>query len=217
MADFTQEQLDEAIKKAVSAATEPLTASIKKLEANNASLVDEKKAETVKAKEAQDKAVSEATAKALKDRDFDAMNTSWQEKFDALATEKAAGEEKNATAINKLTSGAAVSKLAAEMALKGTESNFEKLIKDRIGVEMRDGDAITVVLDKDGKPSAATLDDFKKELSGDASFKPFLAGSKGSGGGDVDSSASGDDNSGNFGGSKAERTAAIAEKFPDLK
>ena len=192
MADITQEQLDKAVKDAVAAAVEPLNTSITKLETNNAALVEEKKTAATKAQEITDAAVKKAEEAARKNGDFETMDKSWSDKFTKLQETTDAASAANLAVINDLTAGATRKDIAASLALKGSEGVFEQIIASRIGVEMRDGKPITVVMDKLGKPSAATIDEFKKELSEDAALKPLLAGSQGSGGGSANQNASGE-------------------------
>ena len=73
-----------------------------------------------------------------------------------------------------------------------------------------------VVLDPQGKLSAATLDELKAEIANDAAFAPLIAGSKASGGGAGGAGGGGGAPKGKIGGTKEERTAAIASRFPDL-
>lgn len=181
--EITQEKFDEAIQAAVTKATGPLSESITKLETNNAALVEEKKTAASKAQEKTDAAVKAAEEAARKSGDFEAMDNSHKARFAKLEADTKAASDANLAVINDLTAGAARKDIAASMALKGSEGIFEQIIASRIGVEMRDGKPITVVMDRSGKPSAATLDEFKKELSEDAALKPLLAGSQGSGGG----------------------------------
>jgi hypothetical protein len=42
---------------------------------------------------------------------------------------------------------------------------------------------VTVVKDSEGKPSALTVDELKKEIMADAAFAPLIVGSKATGGG----------------------------------
>ena len=191
MADITQEQLDKAVRDAVEAAVGPLNTSITKLETNNAALVEEKKTAKIAADAKTAEAVAAAEEAARKSGDVEALEKSWGDKYAKLQETTSATSASNLAVINDLTAGATRKDIAASMALKGSEGIFEQIIANRIGVEMRDGKPITVVMDKSGKPSAATLDEFKKELSEDAALKPLLAGSKGSGGGGVDPNASG--------------------------
>jgi len=183
MADFTQEQLDEAIERAVAESTAALTLardeSEKGLKAKLTEVLAEKKAASEKAKEAQDKAVKAAEEAARKSGDVAALEKSWKEREDARLAEISERDQ----LINKMTVGAAVADISAQLAVKGSESAFAKIIRDRLGVEMRDGSATIRVMDANGSPSAMTIDDLKKELSADAALKPLLAGSLGSGGG----------------------------------
>jgi hypothetical protein len=89
-------------------------------------------------------------------------------------------------------------------------------IERRLSVEQRDGKPVVVVLDAQGKLSAATLDELKAEIANDAAFAPLIAGSKASGGGAGGAGGGGGAPKGKIGGNKAERTEAIASKFPDL-
>lgn len=72
------------------------------------------------------------------------------------------------------------------------------------------------VLDAGDKLSAATLDELKAEIANDAAFAPLIAGSKASGGGAGGAGGGGGAPKGKIGGTKEERTAAIASRFPDL-
>lgn len=56
-------------------------------------------------------------------------------------------------------------------------------IKGRLGVDIRDGQRVTVVVDANGKASALTLDELKKELKTSKTFARLIKGSKASGGG----------------------------------
>jgi hypothetical protein len=89
-------------------------------------------------------------------------------------------------------------------------------IERRLSVEQRDGKPVVVVLDQQGKLSAATLDELKAEFANDVAFAPLIAGSKASGGGAGGAGSGGGAAKGNIGGTKAERTAAIASRFSDL-
>lgn len=70
-------------------------------------------------------------------------------------------------------------------------------VKARLVAEKTSDGYVTRVLDKEGKPSAMSIEELQKELSGDKRFAAIIVGSKASGGG-----ASG----GNDGGSGAPRS-----------
>lgn len=76
-----------------------------------------------------------------------------------------------------------------ELALKiATEistvpSVMERIVADRIHVDIVDGVAITRVLDADGKASAMSVDELKKEFVANKEYHPIIVASKASGGG----------------------------------
>lgn len=154
-----------------------LQESVAKLEANNKALLQEK----ADAKAAAQAAAEEA---AKKSGDVEALEKSWQEK---LAAEVAARDEK----INKfqetfqsMTAGNQARDMASELALPGSADVLLPHIERRLKVEMTDGDPLIRVLDKNGKPSAMSIDDLKKEIEADKAFAPLLVGSRASGAGD---------------------------------
>jgi len=57
-------------------------------------------------------------------------------------------------------------------------------IRSRLKMEAGEGDTHVVrIVDRDGKPSASTIEDLKKELLGNKAFAAILTGSKAAGGG----------------------------------
>jgi hypothetical protein len=70
-------------------------------------------------------------------------------------------------------------KLAAEISV--SPELMLPHIRGRLRAEFSEGKGMTRVLDKDGSLSAASLEDFKKELLDNPVFKPILIGSKASG------------------------------------
>lgn len=158
---------------------------IKKLEANNQALLKEKS----DAKKKADQAAMEA---AKKSGNIDTIERSWSEKYSALELEKeeivdqlqrdkAAAINQYETMIHNLTVGVAASNMAADIAVQGSAGVLLPHIKSRLTVEIRDGRAVTKVLDKDGRASAMTIDDLKKELMTDKQFAPIISGTKASG------------------------------------
>jgi len=107
----------------------------------------------------------------------------WQKKHaDALAEKDAAinGIESD---FRRLLVDNVAQQIARDIAVPGADAVLLPHIKTRLGVDVRDGKRTTVVLDADGKSSALTLDELKKEFMVNAAFAPVLAGGKGSGGG----------------------------------
>lgn len=149
------------------------------------------KAELKKIKDAQaaidEKARKAADEAALKSGDLEAYRKSAEkQRADDLAAKDAEYQPKllklDGTVRRLLVSDVAT-RVASELAIKGSEGPLAKLISDRLAVEERDGEHVTVVRGLDGKPSALTVDDLKKEILSDKALAPLLAAGKGSGGG----------------------------------
>lgn len=150
--------------------------SIKKLEDNNKALLQEK----ADAKEAARKAADEA---ARKSGDVEALERSWQEKLNTAVTAKDSELAGYRSMVESMTSGQAAYKMAAELAIPGSADVLLPHIQARLQTEIKDGKAVVRVLDKDGKPSAMTIDELKKEIEDNKAFAPLIVGSKASGDG----------------------------------
>jgi len=152
--------------------------SVAALEAKNRELLQEKS----DAKKAAEKAAQEA---ARKSGDVEALEKSWQEK---LANETKSRDEKLSEyqkMINRMTVGTEAQRMASELAVQGSADALLPHIERRLDVEVVDGHPKVRVLDANGKPSASTLDDLRKEITEAKAFAPLLVGSKASGSGDV--------------------------------
>ena len=110
---------------------------------------------------------------------------------------------------------ALVSDLAAEMATDKGSKAFKALIASRIDVDAESGKV--TFLNDDGSASSLDLAGFKAELLKDDSLSPLLKADVATFGGGNVKGSNGDGRTsfgkGNFGGSRAEREAAIAAKF----
>lgn len=179
-------------------------------------LLSEKKDAAKKAKEAEEAAARAAEEAARKTGDVAALEKSWQEKFEKREAELQAQIDQLNSNITNLTVGQTATRMAAELAVQGSADVLLPHISNRLRSEIRDGRAVTVVLDKDGKPSAMTVDELKNEFVSNKAFAPLIAGSKANGGGADGGGQGGGAANGNFGGSKTERVAAIKAKFPEL-
>jgi hypothetical protein len=73
--------------------------------------------------------------------------------------------------------------IAAALAIPESADVLYPHIRNRLRVELRDGARTTVVVDKDGKASAMSLADLKKEFAANKAFSPLLVASRASGGG----------------------------------
>ena len=141
--------------------------------------------------------------------DIEALDKSWQEKYDKLASEKDAQIEGLRGNITHMTVDNVAMSLASELAVEGSSKVLLPHIKARLASEERDGKWGTSVLDSDGKPSAASLDDLKKEFASDPAFAHVVSGSKASGSGAAPGSKGGGaaPQTGKVGGTREERLA----------
>lgn len=152
-----------------------------------AELLNEKKESERLRKEAEDKARLEREEALRKSGNVEELEKSWSEKYTRRETELSQQLENERTTLNAqirdLTVGRMATDLAAELAVQGSAKALLPHLERRLGVETRDGKPTVVVLGHDGKLSAATVDELKKEFASDPAFAPLIAGSKASGGG----------------------------------
>ena len=146
-------------------------------------LLNEKKEAKKKAEEAEETARKAAEEAAKKSGDTEALEKSWQEKLSKREQELQAQLDAMSSSVTTMTVDNVAVKLANELAVQGSADLLIPHIKSRLAAEQRDGQYVTVVKDKDGKPSAFTLDDLKSEFTSNPAFAPVIVGSKASGGG----------------------------------
>lgn len=183
-------------------------------------LLDEKKAADKARKDAEEQARLEREEALRKSGNVEELEKSWSEKYnrrEAELTGTLESERKTLQGqIRDLTVGRTATEIATALAVPGSAKALLPHIERRLSVDQRDGKPTVVVLDAAGKLSAATLDELKAEFTNDPAFGPLIAGSKASGGGAGGAGKGGGAARGNIGGTKEERTAALASRFPDL-
>lgn len=183
-------------------------------------LLDEKKAADKARKDAEDQARLEREENARKSGNVEELERSWTEKFTRREAELNGMLEQErgtlSTQIRDLTVGRTATDIASALAIPGSAEALLPHIERRLSVEQRDGKPVVVVLDKQGKLSASTLDELKAEFANNTAFAPLIAGSKASGGGANGAGNGGGAAKGKIGGTKEERQAAIAGRFSDL-
>ena len=198
----------------------PQQEDVSGLKAKVDELLGEKKLAEKKAREAEEAARLEREEAARKSGNVEELERSWSEKYNRRDAElNGMLEQERATLsgqIRDLTVGRTATDIASALAVQGSAKALLPHIERRLSVEQRDGKPVVVVLDAQGKLSAATLDELKAEIANDAAFAPLIAGSKASGGGAGGAGGGGGAPKGKIGGTKEERTAAIASRFPDL-
>ncbi len=161
----------------------PQVEDVSGLKAKNEQLLKEAKEAKDAKRIAEKKAADEATAAAQKSGDVEAINTSWQTKYD---TDLAAAHGERDDAMKMLRVEKVHSKaveLATTLAVSGSADVLLPHIESRLSMEIKDGRAVAVVMDKQGKPSALTVEELGKEIADNSAFAPLIEASKAAGGG----------------------------------
>lgn len=116
---------------------------------------------------------------ARKSGDFGSIEQSYKDKLTAAEKERDDARAETSSVVKSLT----VDKLAAEISQMSTvPSLFLPVVAQRLTAEIIDGKAVVRVMGADGKPTAATIDDLKKELASIPEYKHIIkAGSQASG------------------------------------
>lgn len=115
--------------------------------------------------------------------DIDALDKSWQARFEAREAELKGEIEKLQSAMQRLL----VDNVAQSIASRLTDADSQELlipfITKRLKVEFEGDEPKTRVVDAEGKLSALTIQDLEKEIAGDKRFARVIIAGKGSGGG----------------------------------
>ena len=144
------------------------------LKAKVEELLNEKKTEKTareQAEAAKRQADEEAARKA---GDVQALELSWKQKLET--TEGTFKQQLDAAnkQIYSLTVGQTATALASELAVQGSASVLLPHLERRLSVEIVDGSPQLRVLDAQGKPSAATIDDLRQEFVSNPAFAPLI-------------------------------------------
>jgi len=177
------EQTDTGYQLKVTGIPEPEKEDLSGLKNKVDELLREKKAASQKAREAAEEAEAARLEAAKKGNDTEALDKSWQEKFNAREVELKKELDELSGTLVKLTSGQTATKIAAEIAVQGSADVLLPHLERRLRTEFREGSPVTVVLDKDGKPSAMSVDELKAEFQNSAAFAPLIVGTKANGAG----------------------------------
>ena len=165
----------------------PQQEDVSGLKAKVDELLGEKKAAEKARKDAEEQARLEREEAARKSGNVEELEKSWSEKYNRREAELNGMLEQErgtlSTQIRDLTVGRTATDIASALAIPGSAKALLPHIERRLSVEQRDGKPVVVVLDQQGKLSAATLDELKAEFTNDPAFGPLIAGSKASGGG----------------------------------
>jgi hypothetical protein len=190
----------------------PQPEDVSGLKAQVQTLLDEKKSEQRKRQEAEDAARLEREEAARKSGNVEELEKSWSEKYSRREAElNGMLEQERGTLGNQirdLTVGRTATDIASALAIPGSAEALLPHIERRLSVEQRDGKPVVVVLDKQGKLSASSLDELKAEFANNTAFAPLIAGSKASGGG-----AGGAGNGGGAALKRSEMTSVAKREF----
>lgn len=139
---------------------------------------DLKAAQDAKTKEAVDAALAEAR----KSGDFAAIEADYKTKLAASEAARIAATEKGNLQLVDNAQGKIIGDLSK---IFTTPKAMTPYLKSRLKTEVDEasGEVVTRVLDAEGKVTAASIEDLKKEILDDAEFKGSLAAGKGSGSG----------------------------------
>lgn len=143
---------------------------------------DHRKKAEAKAQKAQDE-LDDMRRGAIPKADVEALEGSWKTK---LETQQAAHatELANRDAVIAATTVDSVAKDIAQIFT--APAIAIPMIRSRLKSEITNGVAITRVLDKNGAPSAMSVEDLKNEFKADTALAPVILASKASGGGAAD-------------------------------
>lgn len=153
------------------------------LKQKNDELLAEKKESKRKADEAETARKEAERAAAEKSGDTEALNKSWQEKLDAAEAKSKVTIDQLTGTVTNLTTGNQATTLASDLAIQGSAEALLPHIQTRLKTEFIEGQPRTVVLDKEGKPSAMTVAELGEEFKANKAFSPLIAASKAGGAG----------------------------------
>lgn len=122
---------------------------------------------------------------ARKGGDIEALENSWNEKYSSFKDSASKEIEHLNSIINSVTVGAEAKQLASELAIDGASGVLLPHIQQRLAMDLVDGSPVIKVKDKDGRLSASSIDDLKKEFISNESFATILKGSSANGSGNI--------------------------------
>lgn len=137
---------------------------------------------------------------ARKRGDISAIERSWQEKLDKQKNDSDKLVTGLKTQLEKVMVDSAVDAISHEIFAK--PSRDSRLIRDRVYIDYDGETPVVRVRDKDGKASALSLEDLKKETLDNADYADILVGSKATGSGGA---------GGNQGGGAAKQPSEYTE------
>ena len=133
-----------------------------------------------KAEERAKKKAQEEYEKAKGDKDVEAIEKSWTDKYSKLETEFKGLQEKHNKYVTKSLVDSAVTAMANEIS---THPNLiSPHIRSRLGVDLTGDSPKLVVLDESGQRSALTVDELKKSFVDNKEFSAIIKATSANGG-----------------------------------
>lgn len=188
----------------------PKTEDVSGLKAKVEELLGEKKRAEAERKEAEKLRKKAEEDKAQKAGDYEALSKTYKTELDQL---KAQLQERDIAQAKSELQREAMS-IASELADGSDQKILSRFVADRLRYE----DGAVKVTDANGNLTELTTAELAAEMKADPQFSSLVVGSRASGSGAAGAQGGGAaPQKGDFGGSREERKAAIANRFPDLK
>ena len=97
-----------------------------------------------------------------------ALDASWKKKHEDALAELSGQYEPQLQSLNgdlkRILIDSEAERVAHEIAIPGAAAVLIPHLRNRLGIDMRDGQRVTVVIGPDGKPSALTVEELRKSL-----------------------------------------------------
>lgn len=171
---------DEFVLNLDDTAFETLKAEKKSAEEKLAKYEQEEEERIRKAEERAKKKAQEEYEKAKGDKDVEAIEKSWTDKYSKLETEFKGLQEKHNGYVTKSLVETAVTTMANEIS---THPNLiSPHIRSRLGVDLTGDSPKLVVLDENGQRSALTVDELKKSFVDNKEFSAIIKATSANGG-----------------------------------
>lgn len=113
--------------------------------------------------------------------DIEAVEKSWQAKYEKLVSEKDSKISALEGHINSFLIDSTVNQIAGE--ISNAPKLLEPFIRQRLSLDLESDKPKVRVLDTEGNPSALTIDELKSEMKENPDFSQIIIGSQASGGG----------------------------------
>lgn len=153
---------------------------VQALKAKNDELIGEKRAEAEKKRLAEEEKRLADLELAQKNGDWQSIEADYKRQIQEAIEEKSRMKQEFDSTVNTLTVGTLASDLSSELAKPSLKHYLKGDIEKRL---YRDADGNIRVKDKNGVPSAATIEDLKNELRNDPAYQDLIIINNSTGGG----------------------------------